>query len=399
MTLLIDPPNSPGHGRLWSHLASDESFEELHAFARTLGIPPRGFDRDHYDIPADRYDSVVAAGAVPVTSRELIGRLTAAGLRRRKGDVLRPRPHGRPLVRAPRLSRGSTVAVVSPAGPVPEDRLDRGLDVLRSWGFDVREMPHVRGRLDHAGYLSGSDTDRAADLMQAWCDDEVAAVVCARGGYGTQRIVDLLDWRALAAAGPKVLVGFSDITSLHQAFASRLGLSTVHGPVVTSLGAGDDASRDHLHRLLTAPETAMSLTPQPVTTLVPGRGAGVLVGGNVALLAAEVGTPTSMPASGAIAVLEELDEEVYRLDRMLTQLLRAGWFDGVRGIALGGFDGCGTPHAVRALMTDRLVPLDVPMLWDVPVGHGPRNLALPLGVPALLDAGAGTLTLTQPGLV
>ena len=399
MTLLIDPPNSPGHGRMWSHLASDASFEELHAFARTLGIPPRGFDRDHYDIPADRYDDVVAAGAVPVTSRELIGRLTEAGLRRRKGDVLRPRPAGRPLVRAPRLSPGSTVAVVSPAGPVPEDRLDRGLAVLRSWGFEIRELPHVRGRLGEAGYLAGTDADRAADLMRAWGDEEVAAVVCARGGYGTQRLVDLLDWSALAAAGPKVLVGFSDITALHQVFAARLGLSTIHGPVVTSLGAGDDASRDHLRRTLMEPESALSLTPEPVPSLFPGRAEGVLVGGNVALLAAELGTPTSVPAFGAVAVLEDVNEDVYRLDRMLTHLLRAGWFDGVRGIALGQFDGCGGHDAVQALVEDRLVPLGVPMLWDVPVGHGGTNLAFPLGVPAVLDAGAGTLTLTRPALV
>ncbi|HSE07548.1 MAG TPA: DUF4031 domain-containing protein [Nocardioidaceae bacterium] len=399
MTLLIDPPNSPGHGRLWSHLASDESFDELHRFAARLGIPQRGFDRDHYDIPAERYELVVAAGALPVSSRELIRRLKAAGLRRRKAGALRPRRAGQPLVRARRLTPGDTVAVVAPAGPVPEDRLDAGLEVLRSWGLEVREMPNVRGRLDNLDYLAATDAARAADFMAAWTDPEVAGVLCARGGYGVQRMVDLLDWDSLVAAGPKVLVGFSDVTALHQALAARLGASTIHGPVVTSLGSGDEKSRSHLRAMLFEPESVLSLTPDPVPMLVPGTAEGVLVGGTVALLAAEVGTSTAVPATGGIAVLEDVDEDLYRLDRMLTHLLRAGWFDGVRGIALGRFSGCGTEESLRRLFEDRLVPLGVPTLFGVDVGHTDRNLAVPLGVPAVLDADAGTLVLREPALL
>lgn len=293
---------------------------------------------------------------------------------------------------------GDTVAVVAPAGPVPDDRLDVGLDVLRSWGLVVREMPHVRGRLDGLDYLAATDVSRAADLMAAWVDPEVAAVFCARGGYGVQRMVDLLDWESLAAAGPKVLVGFSDVTALHQAFAARLGVSTVHGPVVTSLGSGDDESRAHLRRLLFEPGTALSLTLEPVASLVPGVAEGVLVGGTVALLAAEVGTETVMPAAGSIALLEDVDEDLYRLDRMLTHLLRGGWFDGVRGIAVGQFSGCGTEESLRRLFEDRLAPLGVPTLFGVAAGHTDRNLAIPLGVPALLDADAGTLVLREPAL-
>ena len=399
MTLLIDPPNTSGHGRMWSHLASDTSFDELHRFAATLGIPRRGFDGDHYDIPAERYDAVVAAGAIPVSSRELVARLTSTGLRRRKSRLLRPKRPGRSLVRPARLRVGDTVAVTAPAGPVPVDRLDAGLAVLRSWGFDVRVEEHTRGRHEIFGYLAGSDEARAADFMRAWCDPSVRAVLCARGGYGVHRMVDLLDWDAIAEAGPKVLVGFSDVTALHQAFAARLGMSTVHGPVVTSLGAGDDASRAHLRALLLDPAAVLSLTPSRVPSLVPGRVEGVLVGGNVALLAAGLGSADSVPAAGSIAVLEDVDEEVYRLDRLLTQLLRAGWFDDVRGVALGQLLGCGSVESLRALVMDRLAPLGVPMIWDLPVGHGDRNLAFPLGVPAVLDADAGTLQLRQPALV
>jgi muramoyltetrapeptide carboxypeptidase len=235
--------------------------------------------------------------------------------------------------------------------------------------------------------------------MRAWCDPEVTAVFCARGGYGVQRMVDLLDWKTLAAAGPKVLVGFSDATALHQAFAARLGLATVHGPVVTSLGAGDDESRAHLREMLFSPSPGVELTPGSVTALVGGRAEGVLVGGNVALLAAEIGSRNSLPASESIAVLEEVGEEPYRLDRLVTQLLRAGWFDRVRGIVLGQFTDCGPADSVSHLLEERLSPLGVPMLYDAPAGHSDRNLAFPFGVPAVLDAKAGTLVLREPALL
>ncbi len=383
MTLLIDPPNAPGHGRMWSHLASDESFEELHRFARGLGIPERGFDRDHYDIPAERYDSVVAAGAVPVSSRDLITRLRAAGLRRRKSEVLGTGRPGRALVRPAPLRPGARVAVVATSGPVPEKPLAVGLDVLRSWGLDVQVADHVL----EAGhpYLAASDEHRVRDLMTAWLDDGVAAVVCARGGYGAQRIVDLLDWDRLARARPKLLVGFSDITALLQAFAARLGLATVHGPVVTSLGSGDEESREHLRRTLFEPARSLVLTPEPLDVLVPGTAEGVLVGGNVAVLASCAGTSRVMSAAGSIAVLEDIGEEPYKLDRVLTQLLRSGWFDGVRAVVVGQLTDCGPAETVRAVLVDRLGGLGVLLVAGAPFGHEVRNLALPLGVPARLD--------------
>ena len=399
MTLLIDPPNAPGHGRLWSHLASDTSYDELHRFASSLGIPARGFDRDHYDIPAERYDVVVAAGATAVSSRELISRLKAAGLRRRKGgDRLAPREAGRPLVRAPRLRAGDRVAVVSPSGPVPADRLAAGLEVLSSWGLDVVATDTARGTDERFTYLAADDAARADDLMRAWCDPQVKAVFCGRGGYGAQRVVDLLDWHALAGAGPKVLVGFSDVTALHQAFATRLGLSTIHGPVVSSLGRGDQESRDHLRSLLFEPTARTSIAPSAGLTLVPGTAEGVLVGGNLALLAAEVGTGYALAAEGGLAVLEDTGEPLYRIDRMITQLMRSGWFDGVRGIALGDFTDGASAESVHDLASARLAPFGVPMVAGLPVGHGQRNLAFPIGVSAVLDADAGTLALLEAPL-
>jgi muramoyltetrapeptide carboxypeptidase len=399
VTLLIDPPNSPGHGRMWSHLASDTSYDELHRFAATLGIPTRGFDRDHYDIPAERYDDVVAAGATPVSSRELISRLKAAGLRRRKAEALAPKRPGRSLIRAERLRSGARVAVVAPAGPVPDQRLDAGVAVLRDWGLDVVVAEHARGTSATFPYLAADDAARAADLMRAWCDPAVDAVLCARGGYGVQRMLDLLDWDALAAAGPKVLVGFSDVTALHQVFGSRLGLSTIHGPVVAQVGEADEASRAHLRRMLFDPAEALVLTPEPCEVLVGGEADGVLTGGNVALRAAPVGTAGAVGAAGCIAVLEEVGEEPYRLDRLLTQLLRSGWFDGVRGIVVGQLTDCGPPDVVRSLLLDRLAPLGVPLLAGAPFGHALPHLAFPCGVPATLDGATGMLTLRAPALL
>jgi muramoyltetrapeptide carboxypeptidase len=399
MALLIDPPNVASRGMFWSHLVSDTSLEELHTFARSVGIPARGFDRDHYDVPAHRYAAVVAVGAVPVSSRELVRRLRAAGLRRRKSDSLGRRAVGQPLTRPRRLRAGDEVAVVAPAGPVPTDRLEDGVRVLEAWGLRVSLSKHVYDRHDSFDYLAGVDADRANDFMRAWTDPRISAVFAARGGYGTRRMSDLLSWGQLVDTGPKVLCGFSDFTALHQGFATILGLVTIHGPVVTSLGVADAETVEQVRRILFEPESALELIAgHDTTALVPGVAEGVLVGGNLSLLAAEVGTPLSRRARGSLVLLEDCDEEPYRIDRSVTQLLRSGWFEGVRGIVLGSWVRCGTPEQVRSVLADRLTSLGVPILCGLPIGHGTANHAVPLGVPARLDTGARTLTLVQPAL-
>jgi muramoyltetrapeptide carboxypeptidase len=196
-----------------------------------------------------------------------------------------------------------------------------------------------------------------------------------------------------------VLVGFSDVTALHQAFAARLGLSTVHGPVVTSLGAGDDASRERLRSLLLEPAPGLSLTPKPARTIVGGVAHGVLVGGNLAVLAAGAGAPLGLPAAGSVAVLEDVGEDAYRVDRLLTQLLRSGWLDAVHGVVLGDFTGRVTAAGLDAVVLDRLGGLGVPVVAGAAFGHEPRNLAFPLGVPAVLDADAGTVVVRERPLL
>ncbi len=385
MTLFIDPPRVPAHGRTWSHLASDSSLAELHDFARAAGIPERGFDRDHYDVPGEYYEAMVAAGAVPVSSRELIVRLAGSGLRRRKATTLGRRGPGRPLARPPRLRPGSLVAVIAPAGPAAPERVVEGERVLRDWGLEVRSarLP-VEPELP---WLAGPDDHRATALEEAWTDPDVAAVWCTRGGFGSQRLLDLLDWTALATAGPKWLIGFSDVTALHQAFAARLGLATVHGPGVAGLPTVRADAAEALRALL------FERTIQRLTGTPGGGGVaeGVLVGGNLAVLAALAGTPDSRPARDSIALLEDVGEAPYRLDRMLTQLLQAGWFDGVRGIACGDFTDCGDPALVARVLRARLGPLGVPMVLDLPIGHLRANFGVPLGRPVRIDGDVGTL--------
>jgi muramoyltetrapeptide carboxypeptidase len=303
------------------------------------------------------------------------------------------------LTRPERLAPGARVAVVAPSGPVPEERLQAGLDVLRGWDLDPVVAPHVLDRHGEFGYLAGRDADRAADLQNAWCDPSVAAVLCARGGYGAQRMIDLLDWDAMRAAGPKVFVGFSDITVLHEAFATRLGLATLHGPMAAGVDFVKNArAQEHLRDTLFAPETVRTIASGG-RALVPGRARGVTLGGCLSLLAAELGTPHARAsAAGGLLCLEDVGEDTYRLDRYLTQLLRAGWLEGVRGVLLGSWEGCPDYTEVRPLLADRLGALGVPVAEEFGFGHCAGALTIPFGVPAELDANTGTLTLEEPAL-
>ncbi|RZE68585.1 LD-carboxypeptidase [Streptomyces albidoflavus] len=306
-----------------------------------------------------------------------------------------------PLTRPARLAPGARVAVVAPAGPVPEESLESGLDLLRGWGLDPVVAPHVLDRHPAFPYLAGEDADRAADLQNAWCDPSVDAVFCARGGYGCQRMTGLLDWEAMRAARPKPFVGYSDITALHEQFAVRLGVATLHAPMAATAGfLKNEAAREHLRATLFDPESVRVLTSATGRVLVPGRARGVTLGGCVSLLAAELGVAHTRPsATGGLLLIEDIGEEAYRLDRILTQLQRARWLDGVRGVALGSWEECGPYEEVRAVLRDRLGPLGVPVAEEFGFGHGEGALTMPFGLPAELDADAGTLTLDVPALV
>ncbi|MFI9568377.1 LD-carboxypeptidase [Streptomyces rishiriensis] len=303
------------------------------------------------------------------------------------------------LLRPVRPAPGARVAVVAPSGPVVEERLQAGLDLLRGWDLDPVVAPHVLDRHRSLPHLAGADADRAADLQSAWCDPTVDVVLCARGGYGAQRLVDLLDWDAMRAAGPKVFIGFSDSTALHEAFAVRLGLATLYGPVAAGIDFVKNArAQEHLRATLFAPETVRTLRSGGVP-LAPGRARGVTLGGCLTLLATGYGTPHSRAgARGGLLLLEDVGEPPYSVDRALTQLLRTGWLDGVAGVALGSWHRCGSYEELRPVLADRLGGLGVPVVEELGFGHCEGALTVPFGVGAVLDADEGTLTLDAPAL-
>jgi muramoyltetrapeptide carboxypeptidase len=321
-------------------------------------------------------------------------------------------------VRPARLRPGSRVTVVAPSGRVNPELQEKGCAILAGWGLDVQVGPHALASHPSLGYLAANDSDRALDLEQAWLDPGTEAVLCARGGYGAQRIVDRLDWASMAAIPPKIFTGFSDVTALHEAFALRLGLATLHAPNIwgdgfTEFPEAQEGLRQALFGL--GGPDGSTLTSGAVADgtacLAHGRGAGVTAGGNLSMLVTGLGTPDGRepgrpPGSataargfaGCIVLLEDVNEECYRLDRMLTQLLRSGALDGVAGIALGSWVGCGPPDVVRQMMADRLGGLGVPVVWGFGFGHAAPQPTLPLGVPAELDSGAGTLTFLAPAV-
>jgi muramoyltetrapeptide carboxypeptidase len=291
------------------------------------------------------------------------------------------------------------VALVAPSGPVNEAMLRRGVAILESWGLSVRVGEHVLDRHPTLPYLAGLDVHRAADLQRAWCDPTVDAVLCARGGYGCMRMIDLLDWQAMAEAGPKLFTGTSDITALHEAIGSQLNLVTLLAPLIASDVSFDAGAQKHFRQTLFEPESVRTLTGPSTTSLGDGMASGMTVGGNLSLLASTVGAPGAfVPPDGSLVLLEEVNEEAYRVDRMLTQLLRSGWFTGVSGVALGSWTGCDTLDDVRDVVTDLLVGLGIPVVWELGFGHCPDQLTIPLGVEATLDADQGTLTLVEPAL-
>lgn len=290
--------------------------------------------------------------------------------------------------------------MIAPAGPPPPELLQAGIDIVRSWGLRVRVGKHVLDRHPTLDYLAGADADRAADLQQAWCDPEVAAVFCVRGGYGCLRMADLVDWPAMAAAGPKVFAGSSDVTVLHELIGERLGLVTLFAPMLATLAfVADEQAQRHFHSTVFEPAAVRVLTRPGAGPLVAGRASGVVVGGNASLLAAGLAARGSGPApEGAIVLLEDVNEEPYRLDAIITKLLRAGWFDGVAGIALGSWTDCGDLAHVRAMLLDRLGGLGVPVGWELGFGHCAGALTVPLGLVGELDAVAGTLTMRSTAL-
>lgn len=306
------------------------------------------------------------------------------------------------MIRPPALRPGARVALVAPAGPLADGAVERAVERVRAWGWEPVPGDFCRGR---CGFLAGTDEERAADFEAALRSPDNDAIWCLRGGYGTLRILDRIDWAPLVER-PRPLIGFSDNTALHLALFRR-GVVSFHGPHPATPEV-TEFSREGLLRVLTRPEPAGVLPfpaegPRRAATLHTGRAEGPLVGGNLALLAALAGTPWALHARGAVLFLEDVGEASYRVDRMLSQLLLSGALDGVAGVAVGAFsespdEGRAEYPSATDVIAERLAPLGVPVAAGFPFGHIDESWTLPLGVRARLDAERGTLELLEPAV-
>ncbi|HEY7050367.1 MAG TPA: LD-carboxypeptidase [Jatrophihabitantaceae bacterium] len=300
------------------------------------------------------------------------------------------------LARPPALRPGDRVAVLSASSPPNQDRLATGLDALRFAGLEPVVYPSARDEGTLRRYLAGDDAQRASDLTDALQDPRIAGIVFACGGSGAHRTLDAIDWAALTGLAPKVMAGYSDVTAVLEAAAVRLGWASLHSSMVCFFDTYEFAS---MLRSLMTPDRATELTFGCATTVGKGMARGRTCGGNLTVLAASLGTDTSWPARGGIWLVEDESEDDYRIDRMLTQLRRSGYLDGVAGIVTGSFVNCGEPADIQAILDERLGSLGVPMISGANLGHGGHNQTFPIGVAAELDADARTLRLLEPPLI
>ena len=305
------------------------------------------------------------------------------------------------------LRRGDTIALVVPASPVPREPIERAITRLEAMDFRIKTYSDLYREY---GYLAGKDDLRANELMQAFADEEVSAVFAARGGNGVTRLLDMLDYEVIRQH-PKIFVGYSDMTALHSALHNKTGLVTFHGPhpkdgIGVAEGMSELTARTYWRTLLADEygdddgfEVPLTETEcDSIETMVSGKARGRLVGGNLALVGAVMGTPFEVETSGNILLLEDINEQPYRIDRMLSQLKLAGKLDELAGMVLGQFTDCSAPEGEASLTLEEILDfhlgsLGVPVLRNFPTGHCRDNATLPLNAEVELDADRRTITL------
>lgn len=319
------------------------------------------------------------------------------------------RADDRPWLAPPALAAGDTVALVAPCGICKEEDVGRFAESLTAAGFKVVVEPEIHERRHR--YLAGTDDERAAELDRAIRDPTIRGIFILRGGFGLTRILDRIDYDTLRR-DPKVIVGYSDVTGLHVAVGRRARLVTFHAPMAGAVKVvGDDpsfAERSYRDMLFLEPAVPRRMIPLPEgerpTTVTGGRCTGRLVGGNLSLVAATIGTPYAIDAKGCVLFLEDVNERPYRVDRLLSQLRLAGVLDGLAGVVIGKFT-CDEyegekkeqdEREQREVVLEYCKALGCPVVADFPCGHVRNNVTLPLGARVTLDADAGTLEVIEP---
>ena len=294
----------------------------------------------------------------------------------------------RQVIFPPSLAKGDTIGLIAPAGSIiNKSNFSQGIRILEKKGFRIKYNRHI---LNAKGYLSGSDQERADEFNRLWSDPEVKGLVAARGGYGSMRMIHLIDMKQIRK-NAKILVGFSDLSVLLSAISQKTGLVTYHGPVVTTLASINKFSQASFFNVL------MNNSPsyiKPVTFKILKHGStrGVLIGGNLTTLVHTIGTPYEIPWHQAILFIEDIGESPYRLDRLLTHLSQAGRLQKIKGLILGTFsdderkENAGMLRTVQARVLELLAGYDIPVWANLPVGHSRRNFTLPIGVEVEMDS-------------
>ncbi|MFA6075911.1 MAG: LD-carboxypeptidase [Negativicutes bacterium] len=306
------------------------------------------------------------------------------------------------MIKPKRLISGDTIGILPSSSSAREWELQAGVNRLRSLGFNVKFSEHCQEKYAH-GYLAATDIERVNDVNKMFADETIDAFMCLRGGYGAHRIADKIDWQLLTNR-PRLLIGYSDVTLLHLAIAKECNMVSVQGPMLTSEFAKDidEFTLDLFLKLVMRPE-AFGVLPIPahenVETLVSGMAEGPLIGGNLSLLVAALGTKYDFDTAGKIFVLEDVGEEPYRVDRMLSQLKLAGKFDNVAAIILGDFNNCEVfdkpSLTIHQVAEEIIKPFNKPTIYNFQTGHCMPMISLPFGVAARLDADSCSLSLLE----
>lgn len=283
------------------------------------------------------------------------------------------------------LAKGSRIAVIAPSSPFDRTRFERACETVEERGYKVVLGENI---LNRRGYLAGTESDRVADLIHALSDPTLSAVVCARGGYGSSRLLPFLPLSSLKR-NPKIFLGHSDVTFLHLAIQAAMHWVTFHGPNFIAMSESPQALSNVFDALGGNTDFCWSLRREQI--LKPGTARGTLTGGNLTCLAHAIGTPYLPDLNGALLLVEDCGEALYRLDRLFTQLKLAGILDGLRGLILGQFTDCDEQEKIWQMVLAQVEPFRFPVLCDLPFGHGPENEVIPFGIPFQIDCHDGTL--------
>jgi muramoyltetrapeptide carboxypeptidase len=296
------------------------------------------------------------------------------------------------------LKPGGIIGIIAPAGQIrDQEAFQNGINILTEMGFEPR---FPRNLWPGTGYLADSDTRRAEEFNRMWADPEIQALLALRGGYGCLRMAGMIDLEQVLRQ-PKLLIGFSDLTVLHNYFSQKTGLISLHGPVLTSLAASDRDSLERFYQCLTG-NWRLPLSTQEVEILRgSGEATGRLMGGNLSTILTLLATPFEPDLQGCILYLEDVGEPLYRIDRMLTQLWLAGKLSDLAGIILGDFSpgsGMEAQEKIRhhEAIWKRTLKLTantgIPVWGGFPISHGSKNMTLPHGAEAVMDSGKGRLS-------